>query len=907
MLSKTFTALALAVLISLLLGVNGDDGPESSATKLTNDVDQQEPFKIVPGAFIVEWANDFNASVNLYQDLAFNVERRLDFNYRLFKGASFRIVNTTHDAAADIAKQIEARPDVKGIWPVRTVRMPTPEPVSTGRNATADGHHFISSLKRRRNGTDNFTPHVMTQVDKLRAEGFTGKGIRLGIVDSGVDYTHPALGGCFGEGCLVSYGWDLTGDNYFPPESPLPDPDPYDDCVGHGTHVAGIIAAQTNEMGFTGAAPDVTLGMYRAWGCNGLSTNDILLDGFNRAFEDGSDIISCSAGQYTGWANDPWAIAASRIVAQGVPVIVSPGNSGRSGLFLPSSPATGVDVTAVGSVENTITPLLLERGSYTVENSTQDQDFGLLSGGPKFTENISLPLWAVSNDTASPNDACVALPDSTPDLSGKIVLLRVADTSACYSSSQAQNIAAKGGKYLLFYSQRNSSIDVVYAYEDGIAGVGTVTPAQGAHWITSLSRGQSVNIDLTASYMAGIRYESVMNEVAGDLMSLTSAWGPTWEVVSKPQFTAPGGNILSTWPLNMGGYSILSGTSMSTPLVAAIFALVGQARGTLDPIELRNVISATSTSRSWFDGTNVYSIPAPVAQQGSGVVQAYSAAHAKTLLSTSQISFNDTDNFVDTHTFSIRNLGTEELVYKLDHVKAATVYTFAAGSRSASQFPNPTVEDWAELTFSASEIKVPASRSAEVTFSVTPPQNVNATQLPVYSGFITIVANNGESHKIPYLGVAGSMKDVPVFLEGPEYGTFLGYANNPTPPNTTFTIPRPATTPPPGSTNYPSMIASLLFGTQLARADVVALTETSLPTAEHFHIKSIGQLQGFPEPWVVRRNYRPGFTGVLADGTVVPEGTYKIVFSGLRVFGDITKKEDWDFAETVPFNIEYLE
>ncbi|KAF6804357.1 peptidase [Colletotrichum musicola] len=73
----------------------------------------------------------------------------------------------------------------------------------------------------------------MTQVDRLRAEGYTGKGIRIGIVDSGVDYTHPALGGCFGDGCLVAYGRDLTGDDYFPPESPSPDADPYDGCVGH--------------------------------------------------------------------------------------------------------------------------------------------------------------------------------------------------------------------------------------------------------------------------------------------------------------------------------------------------------------------------------------------------------------------------------------------------------------------------------------------------------------------------------------------------------------------------------------------------------------------------------------------------------------------------------------------------
>lgn len=216
-----------------------------------------------------------------------------------------------------------------------------------------------------------------------------------------------------------------------------------------------------------------------------------------------------------------------------------------------------------------------------------------------------------------------------------------------------------------------------------------------------MNQGSNINIYIVGPAAADIRYEAVTNDVSGDLASLTTAWGPTWEVVSKPQFTAPGGNILSTWPMVMGEYSVLSGTSMSTPLIAAVFALVGQARGTTDPVELRNVISSTSRTRPWFDGTSVHDILAPVPQQGSGVVQAYDAAHAKTILSVSEISFNDTENFVAQHTFSIRNTGGDAVIYKLGHTKAATAYTFASGSRSASQFPNPTVDDWAKLSFSS--------------------------------------------------------------------------------------------------------------------------------------------------------------------------------------------------------------
>ncbi|TKW56871.1 Minor extracellular protease vpr [Colletotrichum tanaceti] len=882
------------------------------------------------------WETDAQTSASFYRDLGLDVQHRRDLNFRLFKGASFRVRNASRsdddDTTTDMSRRIAEMPGVKGVWPVRTVRMPTPKPISVGRRSNTN------NPERRASGTgggagkrqedhppgnnntdsdsDTFTPHVMTQVDRLRAEGFTGKGIRIAVVDSGIDYTHPALGGCFGEGCLVGYGWDLTGDDYFPPQSPAPDPDPFEDCIGHGTHVAGTIAAQANEMGFTGAAPGVTLGAYRAWGCSGLSTNDVLLDAFNRAFEDGSDIISCSAGYHTGFANDPWGIAASRIVAQGVPVIVSPGNSGSDGMFMAASPATGVEVTAVGSVENTVTPLLLEAGSYTVGSNNNSHNsnstaadvhpFGLVSGTPAFPANITLPLWAVSNNPASDNDACAALPDDTPDLSSRVVLLRVADTPPCYSVTQVDNLVAKGARYLLFYSRSNSSIESIYASADGLVAVGAVNAAQGTRWINLLNQGRSVAVSITASDAAGIRYEEVPNTVSGDLTSLSSPWGPTWEAVSKPQLTAPGGNILSTWPVSKGGYAVLSGTSMSTPLVAAVFALVGQARGTLDPVELRSVISSTAHPRAWYDGAAVHDIAAPVAQQGTGVVRAYDAAHSKTVLSISQISFNDTDHFVRSHSFSIRNTADHDLTYTLGHTRAATAYTFAAGSRFASQFPNPVVDDWAELSFSVSEIVVPAGSSAEITVSATPPQNVNATQLPVYSGYVDVAASNGESHKIPYLGIAGSLKDVPVFLEGPAFGTYLGYFNNPTPANTTFTIPRPGAPPPPDGAEFPSMLARLLFGSQIVRADVVPLTETGLPTTAHFDLRSIGHLPGFPEPWVSRRNYRPAFRGDLADGTIVPEGTYKVVFSALRAFGDPSKKEDWDFAATVPFVIKYL-
>jgi len=101
----------------------------------------------------------------------------------------------------------------------------------------------------------------MTGVDKLHAQGFTGKGIKIAVLDTGIDYTHPTLGGGFGAGFKVYAGHDFVGDNYDGGSGAVPDEDPLDQCAGHGTHVAGTIGANLDkEYNFTGVAPGALLG-----------------------------------------------------------------------------------------------------------------------------------------------------------------------------------------------------------------------------------------------------------------------------------------------------------------------------------------------------------------------------------------------------------------------------------------------------------------------------------------------------------------------------------------------------------------------------------------------------------------------------------------------------------------------
>ncbi|KAJ8079356.1 hypothetical protein PM082_021860 [Marasmius tenuissimus] len=158
--------------------------------------------------------------------------------------------------------------------------------------------------------------HALTGVDKLHDEGITGKGIKIAIIDTGVDYNYPALGAGFGPGHKIAGGFDFTGDNL---EKIKPDEDPMD-CNGHGTHVAGIIGANLDDSPFKlqGVAYEAELYAYRVGGCADSVDEDATIAALLRADKDGCDVINLSVGATSGWsAGHSWTIVANRIAEKG--------------------------------------------------------------------------------------------------------------------------------------------------------------------------------------------------------------------------------------------------------------------------------------------------------------------------------------------------------------------------------------------------------------------------------------------------------------------------------------------------------------------------------------------------------------------------------------------------------------
>ena len=217
------------------------------------------------------------------------------------------------DVPPDVASQIRALPYVKRVVADRTV------------------HAFADS--------GNIT---LIRADKVWSTfGTRGKGVVVAIIDTGIDYNHPALGAGFGPGFKVIGGWDFVND----------DADPFDDA-GHGTHVAGIVAGQSDII--TGVAPDVSLIAYKVLGATGSGSDSDVIAAIERAADPNSDgntsdhvdVANLSLGG-DGNPDDPGSVAIDNATAAGVTFAIAAGNSGIfHGI---ASPGTARNAITVGA------------------------------------------------------------------------------------------------------------------------------------------------------------------------------------------------------------------------------------------------------------------------------------------------------------------------------------------------------------------------------------------------------------------------------------------------------------------------------------------------------------------------------------------------------------------------------
>ena len=766
---------------------------------------------------------------------------------------------TIRATARDVGK-LRGLPGVQGVYPVRTVSVS--QTAEDPPNAAPD---LITAL-------------AMTGADVAQSElGLTGRGVHVGVIDTGIDFDHPDLGGCFGPGCRVDKGFDFVGDNYDasstdPAEqTPVPDPIP-DDCNGHGTHVAGIIGA---NGGIRGVAPGANFGAYRVFGCEGSANDDVILAALERARRDGMNVINMSLGSSREWPQSPLATASSRLVNHGIVVVAAAGNQGSIGLYASDGPAVGKNVISVASFDNTHANLV----AFSISPDDTKAGYIGAAGAPAPPTSGSFPM-ARTGTTSTTNDACNPLAPGS--LTGSLVLIR---RGACSFYQKSFNAQAAGAAGVVLYNNVPGFLNATVAGTPPITiPVVTVTAARGA-----LINGRLASGAVTLTWTNQLASEA--NPTA-NLISSFSSYGAAPDLSFKPDIGAPGGIIRSTLPLEQGGYGSLSGTSMATPHVAGAVALLLEARPHIRPFEVEQRLQNSARPHLWF-GNPALGFLDNVHRQGAGMLRIDDAVRADAIVRPSSLALGEIESGSVTRWLRIsrpeshgdhgdgEHDGDDDddppVTYTLGHQPA-----LATG---ANTFIPSFFASFATVTFNTPTVTLGRGHHGHddddqmIGVTITPPAQVDPGRL--IGGYITLTPDDGGPVlRVPYTAYNGDYQAIVALTPTPagfpwlaKIGSNGQLANQPG--GAIFTMVG-------GDVPFIAFHLDHQVATfKLEVFDVTTGRSLNFADQEDFVIRNSTPTGFFVFAWDGTTMKRPG-----GKTNALPNGTYRIELSVLKALGD---------------------
>lgn len=745
--------------------------------------------------------------------------------------------------------------------------------------------------------------------------GFDGTGIKVGIIDTGIDYTNPDLGG---PGTFptsrVAFGTDLVGDNYDSSgetagssDTPAPDNDPMD-CAGHGTHVAGIVGADgdPDTGGAVGVATNVTFGAYKVFGCEGSTDTEVIIEAMEKALTDGMDIVNMSLGSdFDSWPSYPDAVAASGLTKAGVVVVAAAGNSGDTGLFSAGTPAVGSSVISVASYESAKvrTRVIATGGSKIAYTSIED------TAAPPADNASQLTLRLASNTTACTQPAAVP--------AGTALLVK---RGSCTFHDKVANAAAAGAEAVVIYNNVPGL--------DSFTAAGTNAPFAVYGIAISGKDGDALAAKLLASgpqSMTWMDYQQDVPNPDGSALSTFSSAGLAADLSLVPTITAPGGKIYSTLPMAQGGHGNLSGTSMASPFIAGAAALLLDADGTLSPAKVAQKLYNTATpvttaTEKKASGASLAAYPEAVFRQGSGLVNVAGALSAGVTASPSTIKLGEGTSHKVKITLTNKTSGTLTYTpYRVSGVSAAAS-TNAADPSVGTTTP---LYDYGSVWFKSykKSITVKAGKSASIYVRIKAPMSVLKGKAGLlYGGWVQFKTSGaGNTVSIPFAGVRGNYQSVKVLNKfqpviDAQGNTWklpaLGYLDGDGYPNPQYAAGRTYTL---TGTDFPVMLYHLDY----PASDVqIKLTNKTLKmsfwaTLDYSTWDPVTNKISSSSTHTYRQSRDDSFQGFVLDGMYykgiaynLPDGTYTAQLRVLKPLGNAKKTSDWETFTTPTFNVE---
>jgi len=401
---------------------------------------------------------------------------------------------------------------------------------------------------------DNSGPYIGAEFPKEL--GFTGKGIKIGVIDTGINLSHPDF---FNQDETSRFlkGYDFVDNDTVP-----------QDTNGHGTQVTGIIAADGQLKGI---APMAEIFSYRVSSDGESVPSNLIIKAINQAVEDRVDIINISLG--VNMTHNKIDEAVNNAIKQGIVVVAAAGNSGPDKSTI-GSPAKNPNAITVGATYNNRDSSMVS--TLEVED-TQFQVLPMLG-----TDTISDPISAeiVFGKYSRENDF------DGIDVRGKIVLAErggeTPDEIVFFSDKEifASNNGAKG---LIVYNNQPGIFfgELIHEYvsEDYYPTIPTVsmTREEGLELRTILETETSGTLN-------------VFNHP--DFLATFSSRGPVSPFYLKPDLVAPGVFVNTTSLKNF--YNITSGTSYAAPHVSGAIALLLEKNPDFTPHEIKSILVTTS-------------------------------------------------------------------------------------------------------------------------------------------------------------------------------------------------------------------------------------------------------------------------------------------------------------------------
>ncbi|CAG8587283.1 7511_t:CDS:2 [Funneliformis mosseae] len=385
--------------------------------------------------------------------------------------------------------------------------------------------------------------------------------------------------------------------------------------------------------------------------------------------------------------------------------------------------------------------------------------------------------------------------------------------------------------------------------------------------------------------------------------SVFSSWGLSEEFNIKPEISAPGQMMISTFPVNLSPYAIESGTSFSSPYVAGIAALYIEIFGKQQSIEQLK----TSFMNYAVPNIDHNNLLAPVLIQGAGLVDAFGVLKATSFVYPPKINLNDSVHFNGLQKLNVYNSGRKEMKYKLSHLPAQSFNgynkTFERNYLNLEYFTNQ--EQYARVVFDYDQIAVPPGSSVEVSVSFTLPKELPKDGHLFYSGWIEIIPidENMPMMTVPYAGLADDARSLPIF-QTPSFPRLLnsteGAVTEEDPIETYSLKPFNITL---NLYDYPFLNLNLATPTQNIITEILDVNRNPLGWVKEFTgIK-------YRKVPVIVFVYWDGLIynnlgDVTEPGTLAPDGIYLFRIKALKMYGDINNEKDYESWVSPKFRIK---